>query len=90
MQLSRALIAVVIIGASAACNDVPERLTSVSPVEGKSPKVRSVFAVAPDLIAAAKTGVRRRGPQDDMLRIEADVPGFGGFTLTALIKLSCT
>ncbi len=34
---------------------------------------------APHLVALAASGVRDRGEQDEMLRVEGKVPGFGGF-----------
>jgi hypothetical protein len=44
------------------------------------PKIASnVLNDAPRLVALAASGVRDRGEQDEMLRVEAKVPGFGGF-----------
>ena len=43
------------------------------------PPGRSSLVAAPGLIQAAVAGVRRRGAQDDMLKLENALPGFGGF-----------
>jgi hypothetical protein len=43
----------------------------------------SIFTAAPAVIAKALTGVYDRGEQDIMLRIEAKLPGFGGWFLAA-------
>jgi hypothetical protein len=43
----------------------------------------SIFTAAPAVIAKALTGVRDRGEQDTMLRVEAKLPGFGGWFLAA-------
>jgi len=43
----------------------------------------SIFTAAPAIIAKALTGVHDRGEQDIMLRIEAKLPGFGGWFLAA-------
>jgi hypothetical protein len=43
----------------------------------------SVFNAAPAIIAKALTGVYDRGEQDVMLRMEAKLPGFGGWFLAA-------
>jgi hypothetical protein len=43
----------------------------------------SAFAAAPAVIAKALTGVVVRGEQDIMLRMEAKLPGFGGWYLAS-------
>lgn len=43
----------------------------------------SIFTAAPAVIAKAMTGVHDRGEQDIMLRIEAKLPGFGGWFLAS-------
>src|SRR5438046_2710689 len=39
---------------------------------------------APRLVTLAASGVRDRGEQDEMLRVESKVPGFGGFYIDSL------
>jgi hypothetical protein len=41
--------------------------------------VRSVLLNAPGLVARAVRGVKDRGEQDEMLKLENSLPGFGGF-----------
>jgi hypothetical protein len=41
--------------------------------------VRSVLLNAPGLVARALRGVKDRGEQDEMLKLENSLPGFGGF-----------
>lgn len=40
---------------------------------------QSALNAAPALVAQAVAGVRSRGEQDEMLRLEAKLPGFGGW-----------
>lgn len=44
---------------------------------------RNVLADAPSLVLQAEAGIVKRGEQDDMLRREAELPGFGGFYISA-------
>jgi hypothetical protein len=46
--------------------------------------VSSALGAAPGLVAQAVSGKRDRGEQDQMLRVEAKVPGFGGFYIDSL------
>lgn len=44
---------------------------------------RNVLENAPRLVLQAEAGIYARGEQDDMLRREAELPGFGGFYISA-------
>jgi hypothetical protein len=51
---------------------------------GVARSVTSVLERAPQLLSLAVSGKRVRGEQDEMLRVEAKLPGFGGFYIDSL------
>lgn len=48
---------------------------------------QNALADAPAVLAQALAGIHRRGEQDDMLRREASLPGFGGFFVDSLDRM---
>lgn len=44
--------------------------------------VHNILEDAPRLVLQAEAGIYKRGEQDDMLRREAELPGFGGFFIS--------
>src|SRR5574338_1096320 len=62
----------------AACGDRADGPPAPSR-HGTAATVPNYRASARALIEQAQAGVRRRGVQDEMLQLEAEVPGFGGF-----------
>lgn len=51
------------------------------------PEIRGALTNASALVAQAVAGRRVRGEQDDMLRREAALPGFGGFYIDSLERM---
>ena len=67
------------------CIDQPSAPLSKTP--GKPTLAQSALADAPMVLSQALAGIHRRGEQDDMLRREADLPGFGGFFIDSLDRM---
>jgi hypothetical protein len=66
--------------AVAACADQsPDSTTSPAMY-----RAGNVSAAAEKLISAAVAGARPRGPQDEMLKLENELPGFGGFYIDSV------
>lgn len=61
----------------------PDGPTPSAPTR-ESIQPRHVFSDAPSLVHDALAGRGRRGEQDEMLRLEAQLPGFGGFFIDSL------
>jgi hypothetical protein len=84
----RTVLPLLLLGSLAACHHHHRNAPALPPpppivCPGIVTSGPSVFAGAPAIIAKALTGVYDRGEQDIMLRMEAKLPGFGGWFLAA-------
>jgi len=69
-----------LVGSFVACSHrQPPQVAPLPVCAGEIATDRSALTAAPALIAKAVAGVRVRGEQDEMLRLEAKLPGFGGW-----------
>src|SRR5262245_14275021 len=74
-------------GALGACRDVsdgPQRATAPRAPKAAQQLSWALGTEAARLRDQAVAGVRRRGEQDEMLKLEARLPGFGGFFIDSL------
>lgn len=81
------LSSAVVVAAAAAVACSPDSAGVNSPQAVSAP-MHSVLLDAPFLVAQAAQGVKKRGEQDEMVKIENSVPGFGGFFFDSTDKLT--
>jgi hypothetical protein len=85
MPSNRSILLGLIPGLLAVAGCSPDSNPTEGPQQLTAPHgVRSALDDAPGLVARAVSGKRDRGEQDEMLRVEAKMPGFGGFYIDDL------
>jgi hypothetical protein len=83
MNATRSTLGVLTLGLLASACSPDSGPSNPSPT-GVVRAATSVLERAPQLVSLAVSGKRDRGEQDEMLRVEAKLPGFGGFYIDSL------
>jgi hypothetical protein len=79
MSSLRAYLALLLLASIGCAHHQIAKATPLPTCVGAFGTDHSALNAAPALVAQAVSGVRLRGEQDEMLRLEAKLPGFGGW-----------
>jgi hypothetical protein len=84
MNPNRSILMVLTLGLLTATGCSTDRGPSGPKENGVTRIATNALDVAPQLVSQAVSGKRDRGEQDEMLRVEAKIPGFGGFYIDSV------